>query len=379
MDFIQVTPGRRGILFGPQCLGAHQQELGPAWPGSGIVLSVKAQDKHGLRRLLLLVTMGDTLRVARLRTKVVRRGVGTLRARWVVHTGAIAAVLAVGVLSLAPGPAPTASVSTPFDCQPKPLSRIPPGTRIADVPPDGWTHLISKSQPELTTGDINKIHPRAAELARFLFSCLLARVDRQETANGTIYRLEEIGTGLGTRIGQDDVIIDSKTQSELGANLGFLERCVLRGAETELNEPVVLARSATSLIVDMPGIMLLDGKHRPVVLRYLFMVHPREGRLEAVLWRLDVDAQGVYQLADVPAVRRCLGRVQRCELHVDASETFAGIPKPSAFATTQLPPGDALPLPPSLHKIAGERQLTSDMAEQIDVAIRQAIGFLPEN
>ena len=105
----------------------------------------------------------------------------TLRARWVVHTGAVAAVLVVGVLSLAPEPAPTASVSTEFDCQPRPLARIPPGTRIADVPPDGWTHLISKSLPELATGDVDKLHPRAAELAQLLFSCLLARVDRQET------------------------------------------------------------------------------------------------------------------------------------------------------------------------------------------------------
>lgn len=302
-----------------------------------------------------------------------------MNARWVVHAGAVAAVLAVSVLSLAPRPAPTASVSTRFDCQPKPLPRIVPGTRIADTPPEGWTHLISKSQPELASGDVDKLHARAAELARFLFSSLLARVGRQETANGPVYRLEEVATGLGTQIGQEDVIISSETQSELGANLGFLERCVLRGAEKELNEPVVLAQSETSLIVDMPGIMHLDGKHRPVVLRYIFMVHPQEGRLEAVLWRLDVDAQGAYQLADVPAVRRRLGRVERCGLHVDASETLAGIPKPKAFATMRLPTGDPLPLPPSLRKIAGQRQLTLEMAEQIDAEIRRAIGFLPES
>jgi hypothetical protein len=302
-----------------------------------------------------------------------------LRARWVVHTGAVAAVLVVGVLSLAPEPAPTASVSTEFDCQPRPLARIPPGTRIADVPPDGWTHLISKSLPELATGDVDKLHPRAAELAQLLFSCLLARVDRQETPHGAVYRLDEIATGLGTQIGQEDVIIDSQTQGRLGANLGFLERCVLHGAEKGLNEPVVLARSATSMIVDMPGIMLIDRKHRPVVLRYLFMVHPGDGRLEAVLWRLDVDAQGVYHLVGVPAVRRELGRVLRCPLHVDANETFAGVPKPNAFATIGLPAGDALPLPPSLHKIADRRELTPEMAVQIDTEIRRAIGFLPES
>ncbi len=173
------------------------------------------------------------------------------------------------------------------------------------------------------------------------------------------------------------MIISSETQSELGANLGFLERCVLRGAEKELNEPIVLARSDTSLLVDMPGITLVDGKHRAVVLRYLFMVHPQEGRLEAVLWRLDPDAEGNYHLADVPAVRRFLGRVERCGLHVDASEVIAGIPKPKAFATTCLPSGDSLPLPTALRKIAGQRRVTAEMAEQIDLEIRRAIGFLP--
>ena len=133
------------------------------------------------------------------------------------------------------------------------------------------------------------------------------------------------------------------------------------------------------MIVDMPGIMLIDRKHRPVVLRYLFMVHPGDGRLEAVLWRLDVDAQGAYHLAGVPAVRRDLGRVLRCPLHVDANETVAGVPKPNAFATIGLPAGDALPLPPSLHKIADRRELTPEMAVQIDTEIRRAIGFLPES
>ncbi len=302
-----------------------------------------------------------------------------MNARWVVHAGTVVVVLTVGVVSLAPVPAPTASVDARFDCRPHPMSRIPPGTRVADSPPDGWTHLISKSQPELASGDLDKLHARAAELARFLFSCLLARVERQETAYGVVYRLDEVATGLGTRIGKADVIISSETQSELGANLGFLERCVLRGAEKELNEPVVLARSDTSLIVDMPSITLVDGKHREVVLRYLFMVHPQEGRLEAVLWRLDPDAAGNYHLADVPAVRRFLGRVERCGLHVDASEVIAGIPKPKAFATTCLPSGDPMPLPTVLRKIAGQRQLTPEMAEQIDLEIRRAIGFLPES
>lgn len=301
-----------------------------------------------------------------------------MKARWVVHAGAAAAVIAASVLSLAPRPAPTASVSAPFDCQPGPLSRIQPGTRIADGPPPGWTYLVSKSQAELASGDVDKLHARAADLASLLFTAYVARVDRQETDRGPIYRLESLANGVGTRVGDADVILSSKNQSEVGADLDFLQRCALARAEKELDRPVRLARSDTSLLVDMPTVMLIDGKHRSVIHRYLFMVHPREGRLEAVLWRIDIDAEGQYRLANLPAVRYHLGRVAKCPLHVDANETFAGVPTSMAFATVRMPAGDPLPLPRSLQEIAGQRELTPTIAEQIDTAIRRAIGFLSE-
>lgn len=300
-----------------------------------------------------------------------------MKARWVVHAGVAAAVL-VGVLSLAPRPAPTASVSTPFDCQPGPLSRIAPGTRIADGPPPGWTHLVSKSQAELASGDVAKLHSRAADLASLLFTAYVARVERHETARGLVYRLESLANGVGTHVGDADVILSSKSQSELGADLDFLQRCALSRAEKELDRPVRLARSDTSQLVDMPAVMLLDGKHREVIHRYLFMVQPKEGRLEAVLWRIDLDAEGAYHLADRTAVRYRLGRVGKCPLHVDANETFAGVPTSKAFATVGMPAGDPLPLPSSLREVAGQREVTPTIAEQIDRAIRRAIGFLPE-
>jgi len=301
-----------------------------------------------------------------------------LKAGWVVHAGAAAAVLAVGVLSLAPRPAPTASVSAPFDCQPGPLSRIPPGTRVADCPPAGWTHLVSKSQAELASGDVAKLHARAADLASLLFTAYVARVDRQKTAGGLAYRLEALANGVGTHVGDADVILSSKNPSELGADLDFLQRCALSRAEKELDRPVRLARSDTSQLVDMPAVMLIDGKHRDVIHRYLFMVHPREGRLEAVLWRIDLDAEGADHLADLPAVRYHLGRVAKGPLHVDANETFAGVPTSKAFATVRMPAGDPLPMPSSLREVAGQREMTPTIADQIDRAIRRAIGFLPE-
>jgi len=70
--------------------------------------------------------------------------------------------------------------------------------------------------------------------------------------------------------------------------------------------------------------------------------------------------------------------VTKCPLHVDANETFAGVPTSKAFATVRMPAGDPLPMPSSLREVAGQREMTPTIADQIDRAIRRAIGFLPE-
>jgi hypothetical protein len=105
------------------------------------------------------------------------------------------------------------------------------------------------------------------------------------------------------------------------------------------------------------------------------MVHPQDGRLEVVVWRIDLDAQGQYRLADAPAVRRYLGGVEQYWLHVDANETLAGVPNAKTFARTRMPAGDPLALPRSLRGIAGSRRLTPEMADQIDTEMRETLGF----
>lgn len=297
-----------------------------------------------------------------------------MKSRWLMLVGALAAVAVAGMLSPARDSQPQPTRSATFDCQPRPLARIPAGTRIASAPPKDWTHLISKTQPKLT-GEVEKLHERAAELARLLFTSILARVDAYQTPAGPRYRLGEVAIGVGTRIQDQDTIITGQTQDQLGAKFGFLERCVLSGAERELDRLTVLARSDTSMIVDMPGVLLVDGEHRDIVCRYVFMVNPQDGRLEVVLWRMDPATDGDYQLADQPAVRRFLGRAEEVPLHVDARYTLAGVPTPKAFATSRIPPGSPLSMPPSLRAIVTVRQLSPAMAEQIDAEMRQAVGF----
>jgi hypothetical protein len=296
-----------------------------------------------------------------------------LSPRRVVHPRLAVAVMLAALFWLIWG---SAHVTAPVPgAGPRPLGRIPPGTRIGDRAPPGWTHLVVKSRSELASGDLNKLHPRAAPLARLFFTAMVARVaPRPGTSRGP-FRLEEVAVGLGTRIGADDVIITSQTQKELGADLGLVERMILSGVEEESGIVVQVGRSDTMAIIDVPVIMLAGQEHRDTVVRHVLVVDPEEGRLATVVWRIDVDATGAYRLAPGSARRLPPDLVEVYALHVDGSEVTAGIPSRRAYAGTRMPRGTPLSLPPALRRIAAENRPSPEVARQIEVEVRRVIGF----
>jgi len=292
--------------------------------------------------------------------------------RVAIAVAAVAVLMAVALRW--PFDSPPAVGGPVPDCRPRPLGRIRPGTRVANRPPPAWTHLVFKNQPMLASGDIDKLQPTAVPLAKLLFSTMVARVRSEEVGGRDVFHLEEVAIGLGTRIGQYDVIITTQTQSQLGADLGFLEQIVLSGAEEQVDQVFQVAKSDTMAIVDVPNTMLSGGRHRTVVLRYLFLVRPADGGLATVVWPIDPQSGGAYRLASGSAVLQPPNLVQTCPLHVDKKELIAGIPTAKAFAVTRLPPGDPVPIPPSLREIAGRKRLTADMARRIEADFRKAIG-----
>jgi hypothetical protein len=69
------------------------------------------------------------------------------------------------------------------------------------------------------------------------------------------------------------------------------------------------------------------------------------------------------------------GLLATCGLHVDKRGFTAGIPSSLAFATTRLPAGNPIVLPPALQAVAGQKQLTAETVAQLETAARQAIGY----
>ena len=307
-----------------------------------------------------------------------------MRARgmqWAVKAGAVLATVVLGAtlawigFSVKPGETAAVHAIDLVDSQISPLARIPPGTIVHDGPPEGWTHLIFKSRSELASGDLDAVPDWSAELSRFLFTALLARVRQASPHGGSVHRLEEVAIGLGTRIGEKDVIITTATQQGLGANLGPIKRIILGRAEDRLNEVLRVARTDAMIVFDAPQTMLSEGRHQMVVFRYVVLVNPRDGRLATLVWRINLGRDGSYRPAPGNAVLMKPNLLATCALHVDKREFTAGIPSALAFATTRLPAGDPLELPRSLQGIVWQKQLSGGMVRQLESALREAVTF----
>jgi hypothetical protein len=273
------------------------------------------------------------------------------------------------------GPANSAT----FSVGGRPLAAIPPGTRIGDRAPEGWTHLVFKSYSELASGDIQSLPSFAKGLAELLFAAMVVRVEpaeqHGERQGERRYRIDAVAMGVGTRIGQDDVVITSDTQEKLGAKLGPLKILILARAEEQLAKSRRVVVSDVLWVVDAPSVMFVEGANRDVVVRYAFLLNPSSGQLATTVWRIDLARDGSYERAAGPAVLLEQNLVRRCPLHVDGRRIFAGIPSNEAFAAMRMPPGTPFDLPKKILPAAAAEQFSAEAARELEAALREEIVF----
>jgi hypothetical protein len=294
------------------------------------------------------------------------RRVGAFIALAAIATGAASLWIAWG-----PGPANSAT----FSVSGRPLARIPPGTRIGDRAPEGWSHLVFKSYSELVAGDVRSLPDFAKSLAEFLFTAMMARITPDEQNGRRLYRIDAVAMGVGTRIGQDDVVITGDTQAKLGANLGPFKQVILSRAEEHLSKVRQVVVSDALWIVDAPSVMFAEGANRHVVLRYALLLNRSTGQLASVVWRIDVERDGSYERVAGPAVLIQRNLVGRCPLYVDGRRIYGGIPMNDAFGATRLPHGTPFDLPPKILPVAAGQQLTAQTARDLEAALREEIVF----
>ncbi|HEY5315361.1 MAG TPA: hypothetical protein VIK18_22710, partial [Pirellulales bacterium] len=229
---------------------------------------------------------------------------------------------------------------------PRPIERIEPGTVIANRAPPGWSQLVIKSQPRVTSGDVDQVSPSTLELAGLFFSAIVVKARAHDAGGRRRYQLERMAIGLGTQVDGKDTILSHSDASyrQLGAKLSWIAGLVLSKTEEHLNQILIVARSPTMALVDSPATWVRNGQHVPVMVRYACLVDPRDGRIYTLAWLLDKQAAG-YRLADATLVLMPPNLVANCDMHVDASKFVLGIPGADAFAVCQLPPGTRVALP----------------------------------
>jgi hypothetical protein len=259
-----------------------------------------------------------------------------------------------------------------YDVTPRRLDLIPPGTVIDKGPPKDWSHLIIKSHPRAGAGDFRRLSPSAAQLSSLLYTAIVANVRVEKAGNSARHRLAGLAVGLGTRVNGKDVVLSPEKQQALGANLSFLGRVVLSKAQDKLQEVQLIARSDTMALVDAPGLLQRDGRHRPVVLRYAVLVDAATGGLETLLWVIERDERGGYKGTTGPAEWLPPNKLEDCVLHVDANEFSLGVPSENAFAMNRIPQGQKqVPLPDDVKAIAGRSRLSDDLAYRLETRLRE--------
>lgn len=259
---------------------------------------------------------------------------------------------------------PTLAIAQPYDVAPRSVSVLRPGTVVDMSAPQGWTHLIVKSYPKVTAGDVDKIPERDTQLASMMFTALTART--QQAADG-MWELAEVATGAGTSVRGRDMIISTDTQQQLGADLSFFGRMVLKEFDAKQVQVQYKTISRHFMIVDTLGAFRLDNQNRMLPLRYALILEPQTGHLSTFCWLMDADASGASTSAVGSIHWLPQSLVFSPQLYVDYSKyNFLGIPSDTAFCSTNIPPGQVrMNIPPDAKRVLARPSLTADEAKSL--------------
>lgn len=243
-----------------------------------------------------------------------------------------------------------------FSSQKKTLDSIPPGTRFVDNPPDGWTNIIAFVDGKLTDGDVAEVSSMVKKYASIFNLVKLANVVK--TDNGT-FELDKVAIGFSTKIEGVNTVVTSETEGKLGGNLGMIGRGVLDGNIESLEKVKQVARNKTSIVFDAPAIMLRNGEHREMVVRYFIWVSPNNGQLGTVVWLLDDDPSSgatpeKFAIAEDTIQYLPPNMKEERKMNVKAEKfNFLGVPAKDAFALVQVPQGRAYQYTNELKEVAG--------------------------
>jgi hypothetical protein len=136
-----------------------------------------------------------------------------------------------------------------------------------------------------------------------------------------------------------------------------------------------VARYDTSMIFDAPTLMLYNGDHRMMMVRFLVWVSESSGRLGTAVWLLDQPLAGQdYRVVgkDFQLLRPNM-REDRV-MNVKGESITFGIPAADAFALVRIPQGRSYPITDRMRKAAGQAQFTVATYRELLVSVIEAMS-----
>jgi len=228
------------------------------------------------------------------------------------------------------------------------LVHLDPGSRLeGQSAPQGWSHLVLKSTPNLATGDLDTVSSQAFETAQRLRPVIVADIRRSEPEFGSSYYLARVGVGIcapGQDGISDRVILPASVEGTRGSWTAK-QRIILAAMAFEVSRTHLAAATPTFALVRSPNTFLVEGSHRKVESCQALLVDPHSGTLRVIVWREDAQ-HDAGKPAEI-AARLLSAPLFDCPQDVHATRVL-GTPVAWSFAIRELPPGIDLILPADL-------------------------------
>jgi hypothetical protein len=209
-------------------------------------------------------------------------------------------------------------------------------------------------------------------MASWMFTAFVADVRAESQGTEVVYRISSIALGLGTAIGNDDVIISPETAAKHGEQLDWITREILTKGYVTQRRAMVVVHGPAMALVDTPVWFRSERKHMLLRFRYALLVEATTGRLDVLVWLLDA-AGGC---GDCSVMILAPNTIDEAELIPEPTEfNTLGIPSDGAFAVDRLPQGRARRLlPEDLRSLAAKSKYTPAEAGVLESRLRQLLA-----
>lgn len=274
-------------------------------------------------------------------------------------------------------PARTASavIKRPaIDLKAKPLPRVAPGVVIGQENSSGYSDLVTLVLPRLSSGYLDSLPEYSKRYAAmFKFTVLANVVKDSETSQ---HLLDKVAIGFAMDIKGKMIAVTEGTANQYGAELGMIDRRVLRGNEDCLDDVVQIARTNRMVVFDAKANMLIGTEHEERVLRHFVWVSPKSGSIGFLVWQLNDGGAAAYEVDSRTMQLLPPGFKEDRQIHVSDAGFLNSIPTPARFALVQVPQGTAIPISPAMKKVAGKKSLTPADLQVMVSAVAEGINSL---